>query len=46
MFWIQFYFKIPFGIPAFISVTHKSKSLKGKPLKKNEILETKRRKHA
>lgn len=44
---IQLYFKIPFGIPAFVSVTHyNSKSLEGKPLKINEILKKKQRKHA
>lgn len=44
---IQFYFKIHFGIPAFIFVTHYvSKSLEGKPLKEKEILKKNQRKHA
>lgn len=44
---IQFYFKIHFGIPAFIFVTHYvSKSLEGKPLKEKEILKKSQRKHA
>lgn len=44
---MQLYFKIPFGISAFISVTHyNSKSLEGKPLKKNKVLKKKRRKYA